>query len=400
MCIAYRKLLEDAKNRKRRKDKEWSHKSLCLYHDIYPVAQPYFDEIAIPESQWKICQCGEFETVIKQCTWKYRAGLNEVIKTGVGTRKGAYYTDLSININGQFYKVQLLSMQAGEIKKSTQPATRKKRLGTGTFYQDTFIQKLGEKGGKKGVNAGPYYIQWRLKNRYSRQKIPIKKGETSKDVADWWYQNWSVHGLREEKKVNLDTKQFVAIHNNIFIGGTSREACEERIVLYIFAGTNAPDIKTMEINGIKLKTKQECEQIEENVKELREEKKELREEILVWKHHYEQERKKNIILKQQYQEEKNNNTKLTQQITNLQQKIHKFEIVNGKLKIENIKQVSENNNVLPTIENNSLNNNITMICMNLNNYSSSIQLTQHLPKLDRDDEPPRKKQKNNTYLFD
>ena len=259
--------MEGAKNRKRRGDKEWAHKSLCMYHDIYPMAKSFYDEAAIPESHWKICQCGKFDSIINQCDWKYRAGLNEIIKAGAGTRKGAYYTDLNININNQFYKVQLLSMQAGEIKKSTQPTTRKKRLGTGTFHEGAFIQELGVKGGTKGTDAGPYYIQWRLKNRFTRNRIEIKKGETSKDVADWWYQNWSVHGLREQKNVNLNTKQFVAIHNNIFVGGTSREECEGRIVLYVYAGNGAPDIETMEINGKVLKSKIECEMIRKQMQE-------------------------------------------------------------------------------------------------------------------------------------
>ena len=78
-----------------------------------------------------MCQCGIFNNIIKKYEWKYRAGLNELIKQGVGTRKGAYYTDLNIRINDSMFKVNLLSMQAGEIKKSTQPSTRKKRLGTG-----------------------------------------------------------------------------------------------------------------------------------------------------------------------------------------------------------------------------------------------------------------------------
>jgi len=269
--------LEQAKNKKRRSDVPWFHKSLCLCHDIGPVAKKYFDEQSIPESNWKICQCGKFQSFINQCDWKYRAGLNEIIKMGAGTRKGAHYIDLNININNQLYKVNILSMQAGEIKKSTQPCTRKKRLGTGTFYDGAFIQELGVKGGKKGMDAGPYYIEWRLKKRFARNKIPIKKGETSKDVADFWYQNWSVHGLREDKNVNLNTKQFVAIHNNPFILGTSREACENRIVLYIYAGAGAPDIEVMEINGKELKTKQECEMIRKNLEEKRKKKLERKE---------------------------------------------------------------------------------------------------------------------------
>ena len=76
------------------------------------------------------------------------AGLNEIIEEGVGTRKVHITQDLNININNQFYKINLLSMQAGEIKKSTQPCTRKKRLGTRTFHNDAFILQLGANGVK------------------------------------------------------------------------------------------------------------------------------------------------------------------------------------------------------------------------------------------------------------
>lgn len=226
---------------------------------------------------WRFCQCGKFASIISDCDWEYRAGLNEIIEEGVGTRKGAHYTDLNININNQFYKINLLSMQAGEIKKSTQPCTRKKRLGTGTFHDDAFILQLGARNGVKGIDAGPYYIEWRLKKRFTKNQIKIKKSERSKDVANFWYQNWSVHGLREEKHVDLNTKQFVAIHNNKFVHGTSREECENRIVLYVYVGDGAPDIEVMEINGKKLKSKDECERIRENLEEKKRRKLERKE---------------------------------------------------------------------------------------------------------------------------
>ena len=95
------------------------------------MSKQFFNEQTIPENQWKMCQCDKFNTIIEQYEWKYKVGLNELIKPGEGTRKGAYYTDLNIRINDSIFKVQLLSMQVGEIIKSIQPSTRKTRIGTG-----------------------------------------------------------------------------------------------------------------------------------------------------------------------------------------------------------------------------------------------------------------------------
>lgn len=54
--------------------------------------------------------------------------------------------------------------------------------------------------------------------------------------------------------------------SDIFVGGTSREACEERIVLYVYFVDDAPEIKTMEINGIRLTTKHDCKKTLQNKK--------------------------------------------------------------------------------------------------------------------------------------
>ena len=123
----------------------------------------------------------------------------------------------------------------------------------GTFFDQSFIQKFGDH----------WYIEWRLKSRYTRQKLEIKKDETKhNDVASWWYQNWSVHGLRESKQNNSAITQFVGIHNNIYIGGTAREKCEERIALYIYCDDDINNkINTMKINGINLKSNEECQRI-------------------------------------------------------------------------------------------------------------------------------------------
>lgn len=74
---------------------------------------------------------GRFDEIVEDCgKFKYRAGLNEIIKKGEGSQKKAHYTDLDIVINGnEHFRIQLLSMQAGEIKKLTQPSTRKKKIG-------------------------------------------------------------------------------------------------------------------------------------------------------------------------------------------------------------------------------------------------------------------------------
>ena len=85
-------------------------------------------------------------------------------------------------------------------------------------------------------------------------------------MANFWYQNWSVHGLREEKHVDLNTKQFVAIHNNKFVHRYIEK--NAKIGLFVvYVGDGAPDIEVMEINGKKLKSKDECERIRENLEE-------------------------------------------------------------------------------------------------------------------------------------
>ena len=80
-------------------------------------------------------------------------------------------------------------------------------------------------------------------------QVKVKKEQRRSDVADFWYQCWGVHGILEEKNADLNCKRFFALHNNKFVQGTSREACESRIVIYVFS-TDCSDFE-LEIDGKK-----------------------------------------------------------------------------------------------------------------------------------------------------
>lgn len=243
-------------------DVKWYHKIQCLYHDIYCIAKKYFNQELIPESHWKICQCGKFNKEIKDDKWLYKIGLNE-ITSGSGINNKAHYSDLKLCINDKIWETQLLAMQAGEIKKSLQPSTRETLIATGAFHDMNFIQKYD----------GPYYVQWKLKEKYIKEEVKVDIKKKRKDVAPFWYQNWGINGIRETGEPNFETKPFVGIHNNRFIGGTSREKCEQRIVLYIYAGKNAPKIESININGIELTSRKEYEQIKKNKQKRKKKKK-------------------------------------------------------------------------------------------------------------------------------
>ena len=243
--------MEQAKNNKSRFDDDWSHKALCFYHDIYPLAKPFFPEHVIAENKFATCQCGVFKKFVEGAcgSYQYRCGLNEVIRNGQGSQKRAHYTDLKIKINDEVYIIPLLTMQAGEIKKITQPTTRKHKLGTGKFYKGAFYMKLGEK----------HFLEWRLKTRCTEKLVELSKDQIRSDIAHFWYQNWSVHGLMEDIRDDRRVKRFVAIHNNKFVSGTSREACEKRIVIYAYALDGEPFDLT--INGIRPRSKAQCDAI-------------------------------------------------------------------------------------------------------------------------------------------
>eukprot|EP01084_Bolivina_argentea_P175515 303925_1 len=228
----YKKLLANAKNQ--RKTQHWSHKCLCLMHDIYPIAQNTVNT-QIPSSHFNICQCGDYKSKIANDA-VYRIGLNTILSQGGYKYKNAHFTDLVFKINGHSYTINLLQMMAGEIKKSTQPCTRKKILGTGTFFSGAFILKLGS----------DCYVEWRLKTRYAKKQVMVSADANCRraDVAEWWYQCWGVHGLREAEATKVT--QFVAVHNNPFVGtNNSLSKCYERIVFYI----HCPEHYEVEING-------------------------------------------------------------------------------------------------------------------------------------------------------
>ena len=89
-------------------------------------------------------------------------------------------------------------MMAGEIKKmyvfmhmlgnqyalcysfSTQPNSRKRLIGTGSFFQDSFVLQV----------ANRYLLEFRLKSRCCKNALKIDKKKMAKDVAEYWYQNY------------------------------------------------------------------------------------------------------------------------------------------------------------------------------------------------------------------
>lgn len=197
----------------------------------------------------------------KTLKWKYRVGLENITRRGIRKRTTGYYMDLNININNQIYKIQLSLLGTREMQKLVAPKSRRSMVGTATFHDNIFIQQFGNENGTKGTDAGPYYVKWKLKDRYVKHQSYLTKRDNDRDIGDIWLYNWSVHGLRQKEKNETATSQFVAIHNNKFIRGASTELFEERIVLYVYAGMSAPNIEIMEINGYPLKSKSEWDQI-------------------------------------------------------------------------------------------------------------------------------------------
>ena len=230
---------------------------------MYPLVKNHFDETSIHESQWKVCQCGKFKSNIKPLQWKYRVGLDSIAKRSHRKRTNGYYMDLNININNQIYETQLLLMGSNEIQRWVAPKSRKHMVGTATFGENMFIQQFGNENGTKGTDAGPYYVKWKLKEKYAKDQSISIKHVRDKEIRNIWLYNWSVHGLRQEKQNKLNTNQFVAMHNNKYIQGASQELFEKRIVLYVYAGIGAPNIEIMEINGHPLKSKSQWDKIKQ-----------------------------------------------------------------------------------------------------------------------------------------
>ena len=73
--------------------------------------------------------------------------------------------------------VQLLQGMVGELKKYTQPGSRKWVIGTGNFHRDQIVLKLSE----------TEYIRFRLYAKYCKSRISVDKELTGKDNAPEWY---------------------------------------------------------------------------------------------------------------------------------------------------------------------------------------------------------------------
>ena len=172
-------------------------------------------------------------------------------KPAVCTQINAHYSNLEIVINNtERHIIQLHSCKAGEIKKQTHPATRKNRLAAATFFDGHFIQQLGEN----------YFILWRLKRRFRQEQLNVCSNQTHIGIANFWYQCWATHGVIEMTKKKC--QRFIALHNNQFVAGNSIEACENRIVMYIYS-KDGKDFD-LTINGKKPKRWQECHQEKKN----------------------------------------------------------------------------------------------------------------------------------------
>ena len=241
--------MKKALRNKKKDDLEWSHKNLCLKHHIKPIASSRFTHDQVPSYLFDICQCGQsyqeyIENGSKQC--QYQVGLNKLIKNGEGSQRFAHYTDLIININpknsnkNEHFVIQLHSLGIDAIRKLTSPSGKGKEIATGCFFNDYFIQEIGQN----------WVILWSLKNAYREKRLNVEREDSRRKAPVWWYENWAIHGLIEPKNTNFHCHPFIALHNNVFIGGTSREACENRIILYVYS-KNGEEFN-ITINGTKL----------------------------------------------------------------------------------------------------------------------------------------------------
>ncbi len=115
----------------------------------------------------------------KKAKPQYRIGMNEILDaTGMKFKK-AHFADLKITINKTESKIQSEQVSIGEIKKITQPSTRKDFLGSATFFDGAFWFQFNDK----------HFAEIRLKTRYTTERMEIKPNQHTKraDIADWWY---------------------------------------------------------------------------------------------------------------------------------------------------------------------------------------------------------------------
>lgn len=191
---------------------------------------------------------------------------------------------LSLSVDGTKHEIDILKLRTNSLKRYTQPGTKTDLVATAVFHDRCLFWKLDEK----------YYIELRLKSRHSQQKLSTdSKKNGNLDCALWWYQCWSVYGIREHPQIQqknqestpsepsvspksptspsaeseengqtvsgqqsgIRLKPFIAVHDNAIVGDLKRNL--KRIVLILHKKQNEEipehQIKETEIriNGLK-----------------------------------------------------------------------------------------------------------------------------------------------------
>jgi len=236
---AYKKMLQDGYNGRHHNTNAWDHKQSCFVHCIYPIIQDHFSEEQISESLCSMCQCGQFCHELNNPS--HRTNLKEILEgMSFRNKKDALFATLKIVINGEQFELDLLKMMEGEIKKLTQPNTKKMIVGTGSFKDKEIVFKLGEH----------YSMRWKISARFLREKkheIKVDAKAVRGDIAQFWFQNWCVHGIRADKD-KQEIRRFVSIHLNRFVSGSDLMANARRISVYFHADRGFEDMN-VSING-------------------------------------------------------------------------------------------------------------------------------------------------------
>ena len=174
------------KNQKKHSDIEWIHKCSCFKHEIAPIIRNHFSNDKISGQILQSCSCPQYKGFISDIQPLYTCSLLDIVREQKPwTTKNALFAQMNIQIN-----IDLLQGMTGEIKKLTQPNTRKNILATGSFWRDEIIMRLGH---------STYFVRFKLFHKFILKQIDTKqidKKRLGADIAKFWY----------------DTKLYIFVH--------------------------------------------------------------------------------------------------------------------------------------------------------------------------------------------
>lgn len=167
------------KEQKKHSNISWSHKTSCFRHEIAPIIRKHFSNQQIPSHLLKLCSCIEYKDVINGLKPIYTCSLLDILNDKKPwSGKNAHFAEINFQINNLSLNLQVLQGMGGEIKKWTQPNTRKTIVATGSFWRDEVIIKIAN---------STYYIRLKLFTKYIMQPIFVDKKKVPHDMSPFWY---------------------------------------------------------------------------------------------------------------------------------------------------------------------------------------------------------------------